>query len=151
MKKILLPLILLILGFVLGGGAAFGVSQVMGPPPAPGEHGEGHMEEEEVETVFVPAGTILVPVVAQDGYLSGYVNFEVELEVAVDKAENVTAKLPLLLHAINLRAFRTPIAAGQDYILPDLKLFAKMVEEAAEESLGKDELIQAMVISAKPV
>lgn len=151
MKKILLPLILLLLGLGLGGGAAFGVSQIMGSPPAPGEHGEGHMEEEEVETTFVPAGTILAPIVAQDGALSGYANFEVQLEVAVDKADDVTAKLPLLLHAINLRAFQTPMAAGPHYILPDLKIFAKMVEQAADESLGKGEVIHAMVISAKPV
>ena len=152
MKKILLPLILLLLGLGLGGGAAFGVSQVMGPPPAPDEHGEDHAEvEEAVETTFVPAGIILAPVMAQDGYLSGYANFEVELEVAVDKADEVTAKLPLLLHAVNLRAFQTPMAAGAHYMLPDLKIFAKMVEQAAEESLGKGEVVRVMVISAKPV
>lgn len=150
MKKLLLPLILLILGLGVGGGAAFGVGHFMGPPPAAGE--TAHEEETApVETAFIPAGIILAPIVAEDGNLSGYANFDVQLEVPVDKADEITARLPLLLHAVNLRAFRTPMAAGPQHMLPDLRIFAKMVEEAATESLGKDEVTRAVVISARPV
>jgi len=138
---------LLLAGLGIGGGAAFGVSQVMGPPPAPTEDAD----PEPVETEYVPAGTILAPIVAVDGNLSGYANFDVQLEVPVDKVEEVTEKLPLLLHAINLRAWKTPMASGPQYMLPDLKVFSKMVEDAATESLGKDAVTKIVILSARPV
>ena len=149
MKKIVLPLILLSAGLGIGGGAAYGVGHFLGPPPAADAHAEE--QHEPVETAFIPAGVIMAPIVAEDGNLSGYANFEVQLEVPVDKTDAVTAKLPLLLHAVNMRAFQTPMAAGPQHILPDLKVFAKMVEDAAAESLGKGEIVRAIVISAKPV
>lgn len=146
MKKLLSLIILLILGLGLGGGAAYGVSRLLGPPPPPEQHAA-----EQVETSFVPAGTILAPIVAQDGGLSGYANFDVQLEVSAENADEVTARLPFLLHAVNLRAWKTPMASGPHYMLPDLRLFAKMVEDAAKESLGKDAVIRVVVTGARPV
>ncbi len=150
MKKILIAILLLVAGVGIGGGAAFGVSRLLGPPPALQEEG-AHVPAEQIETEFLPAGTILAPIVAEDGNLSGYANFEVQLEVPAGTGAEITAKLPLLLHAVNLRAFATPMASGPQHVLPDLRVFAKMVEDAAQESLGKGVIVRAVVMSARPV
>lgn len=149
MKKILFFLLLMLAGVGTGGGAAYGVAHFMGPPPARQAH--ELPEEEPVNTAFVPAGTILAPIIAEDGGLSGYANFDVQLEVPKDKADEVAARLPLLLHAVNLRAWKTPMASGPHHMLPELATFAKMVEAAANDSLGKGEVIRAVVTAARPV
>lgn len=147
MKKLLGLIVLLLLGLALGGGAAYGVSRLLGPPPGPEEIAEA----EKPETSFVPTGSILTPVVTADGDLSGYVTFDVQLEVPADKAEEVGGKLPLLLHAINLRAWKTPLAAGPNHLLPDVAAFAALVEEAAHSALGKGAVTRAIVTAVKPV
>lgn len=148
MKKLLGLFVLLLLGVGLGGGAAYGVSHLLGPPPDPRTLAK---QPAQVETAFVPAGTVLVPVVAGDGRLSGYAQFDVQLEVPVDKSVEVTGRLPLLLHAINLRAWRTPMAAGPDHVLPDLRAFAALVTQAAHEALGKEAVVHVAVTGARPV
>lgn len=145
MKKLLTLLVLLILGLALGGGAAFGVAQLLGPPPPKAAN------HEEAGTVFVAAGTILAPIVASDGRLSGYVNFDVQLEVSAEYEVEVTEKLPLLLNAVNLRTWATPMAAGPDHILPDMRAFARVVDSAATEALGKGAVRRVIVTAARPV
>lgn len=144
MKKLLGLLTVLILGLATGGGAAFGVAQILGPPAPRAESHEG------AETKFVSAGTILSPIVAADGKLSGYANFDVQLEVSADKEAQVTEKLPLLLNAVNLRTWSTPLSAGPDHILPDLRAFAHVVDVAAAEALGKGAVRRVIVTAARP-
>jgi hypothetical protein len=145
MKKFILLPILLLAGIGVGGGAAYGTITLMGPPgPAAAP------KAEEVEPSFVDAGKILAPLVSADGQLSGYVQFQVQLEVPEDKAEFVTARLPLLLHAINMRTYRTPMAAGPDGLLPDLGTFRKVVMDAAPEAFGAGVLRKVAVTQASP-
>jgi hypothetical protein len=144
MNKLLVLLVLLVLGIGLGAGAAFGVAQFLGPPPA-------KAPPPKAETAFISAGILLAPIVAQDGRLSGYANFEVQLEVTADKQAEVTEKLPLLLHAVNLRTWMTPMAAEPDHILPDLRVLAQVVDAAAVESLGKGTVQRVVVTGAKPL
>ena len=100
MKK--LALLLLILGLAVGGGAAFAAGMVLGPP----------QPREAADSAFVPTGPLLAPLVFEDGRLSGYVSFEIQLEVPTDRAEYVAARMPLLLHEINLRTFRSPMCSS---------------------------------------
>tara|TARA_B110001454_G_C12661911_1_gene409860 strand:- start:667 stop:1101 length:435 start_codon:yes stop_codon:yes gene_type:complete len=144
MKRLIVLLVLLSVGLGLGAGAAYGVAQFMGSPPP-------KMAAPETETVFVSAGTLLAPIVAADGRLSGYATFEVQLEVAASHEAEVTRKLPLLLHAVNLRTWSTPMAAGPDHILPDLRIFATVVNAAAQEAFGKKMVHRVIVMGAKPV
>lgn len=144
MKRLLALIFLLALGLGLGGGAAYGVAQLLGPPPP-------KAVPPKAETAFISAGTLLAPIVTADGRLSGYANFEVQLEVAVDKQAAVTEKLPLLLHAINLRTWTTPMAAGPDHILPDLRVFAAVVNTAAIDTFGTKMVHRVIVTSARPV
>lgn len=142
MKKVLLLIALLVAGLGVGVGAAYGMSIVLGPsapPPPPPD-----------KPMFVPTGKILAPLVGADGQLSGYEAFEVELHVSDGNAETVTAKLPLLLHAINMRTYRTPMASGPDGLIPNLETFRKVVEQASVDAFGANVVKRAAITSAVP-
>lgn len=145
MKKILFLLVTLLAGLGLGGGAAYATVMLLGPKPA----GTAAAHEEATPS-FVDAGKILAPLVFADGRLSGYVQFQVQLEVPADKAEFVAARMPLLLHAINMRTYRTPMAAGPDGLIPDLETFRKVVMAAAPEAFGAGVLRKVAVTQANP-
>ncbi|MET1754349.1 hypothetical protein ABVV53_02555 [Novosphingobium sp. RD2P27] len=140
MKRIFRLLALLTLGLAVGGGAAYATSRLLGPPPA----------HEPADSAFVPTGPLLAPLVFEDGRLSGYVTFEIQLEVPSDQVEFVTARMPLLLHAVNLRTFRSPLASGPDGMLPNLEQFRKIVMEAAPEAFGEDVVRHAAITQANP-
>ena len=144
MKKILIPLLMVIGGIVFGAGGGFAAMLLLGPqsahpkPAAP------------VATAFVSAGKILAPIVASDGRLSGYATFDVSLEVPADKSAEVTEKLPLFLDAVNMRTYRAPMASGPQGVLPDLKVFERVLMDAAGEALAKDGVKRAVVTAAAP-
>lgn len=145
MKKILFLLVILLTGLGLGGGAAYATVLLLGPRASVA--GAAHSD---IEPSFVDAGKILAPLVFADGRLSGYVQFQVQLEVPADKAEFVAARMPLLLHAINMRTYRTPMAAGPDGLIPDLETFRKVVMAAAPEAFGAGVLRKVAVTQANP-
>ncbi|MCX8474608.1 MAG: hypothetical protein MT490_02315 [Sphingomonas sp.] len=150
MKKILFLLTVLLSGLGLGGGAAYATVLLLGAQaPAPATAAAAHVDD-KVEPSFVDAGKILAPLVFADGRLSGYVQFQVQLEVPADKAEFVSARLPLLLHAVNMRTYRTPMAAGPDGLIPDLETFRKVVMAAAPEAFGPGVLRKVAVTQANP-
>lgn len=141
MKKILVSTLVLTLGIAVGGGAAFSTQSVM-------ENGVSLFED---DLVFVPTGTILAPLVFNDGRLAGYVSIEAQLEVPGGQADAVTAKLPILLNAVNMRTFRTPMASGRDGMIPNLEGFRKVLREAADETYGDDMVSRVAVTQANPV
>lgn len=146
MKKLLFPIVVILAGLGLGGGAAYATVMAIGGPGK----GSAAAKHVEVEPSFVDAGKMVAPLVYDDGRLSGYVQFSVQLEVPEDKAEFVTARLPLLMHAINMRTYRTPMAAGPDGLLPDLETFRKVVMTAGNEALGPGVLKKVAVTQAIP-
>ena len=142
MRKFILLLTISIAGLGVGGGAAWGTSMLLGP----------RAPVESISTAaFVPAGKVLAPIVFKDGRLSGYVSFKVELEVEADAAESIQARLPLVLNAINMRTYKTPMAAGPDGMLPNIGVFRKVVMEASEEAFGKGVVRRVAVTEATPV
>ena len=140
MKKVLQAIAVLALGLGVGGGAAYGTSVFLG----------GEKKPHAVDSAFVPTGSVLAPLVLADGRLSGYVTFEVQLEVASDQAEALTQKLPLLLHAINVRTFRSPLASGPDGMLPNVEQFRRVVVAAAEEAFGSGVVRRVAITKADP-
>ncbi len=148
MKKILFLFIVMLSGLGLGGAAAFGTLLVLGPRPATAAPAPA---AEAVETAFVPVDKLLAPLVsADDDRLTGYVQFQFNLEVPRDKATEVTARLPLLLHAINMRTFKTPMAAGKDGLLPSLDQFRKVVESSSQEAFGAGVVRKVAITQATP-
>jgi hypothetical protein len=140
MKKVLSIIAVVILGLAAGGGAAYATAALLGKPHP----------REATENAFVPTGAVLAPLVLPDGRLSGYVSFQIQLEVPADEVEFVTARMPLLLHAINLRTYRSPLASGRDGMLPDVEQFRKVVMAAAPEAFGENIVRHAAITQADP-
>ena len=141
-KKVLIWMMVGTLGIGVGGGAAYATARLMGPAP--------EKKAPVQATTFVPTGKVLAPLVFPDGRLSGYVSFEVALEVPADRSEEIAARMPLLLNAINMRTYRTPMASGPDGMLPDLKALRKVVGESATEAFGAGTVRRTAVTQAVP-
>jgi hypothetical protein len=142
MKKIIKLVVMLILGLGLGGGAAYATLRVLGPP-APAKPVEPTL-------AFVKAEKLNAPLVLNDGRLAGYVSFDFDVQVPEEEVAVVTAKLPLLLHAINMRTYRTPLATGPDGMLPDIEGLRRVVLAAAPEALGKNVVRKVAITRAEP-
>ena len=139
MKHFLLFPVVLAAGLATGGGAAFGIRTVSPTAAA----------KPVIDTGFVPAGAILVPLVAADGTLAGYARVDVQLEVETGTIELVSGRLPVLLDAINRRTYKAPLAASSDRLLPDLATFRTLVAAAAVEAYGKGVVRRVAVTSAR--
>lgn len=144
MKKILLPLAMIAAGLGIGGGAAYATSMLVDAHP---NEPKKHKAE---KTGFVLASEITAPLVLPDGRLSGYVKFDASLEVPLSEMEAVNARLPLLLHAVNMQTYRTPMAAGPDGLLPDLGSFRTVVIKAAKQTYGPGVVRFVAVTNAVP-
>ncbi|HKY82535.1 MAG TPA: hypothetical protein VJM09_13800 [Sphingobium sp.] len=142
MKKLLGAVAALVLGVGVGGASAYGVGLIR---PQNGRSAAA------TKTEFVPTGAMMAPLVFPDGRLSGYASFEVQLEVPQGEGDEVKAKLPLLLNAVNMRTYRTPLASGKDGLIPGLDAFRKVVIDAAAETYGPDLVRRAVVTQATPV
>lgn len=142
-KSIFLPLAILVGGGVTGVGAAFSTARVLGLETA-------EQTVTETELAFVEVADIIAPLAFADGQLSGYAAFTISLEVELDQVEDITARLPLIRHAINMRAYRTPMAAGKDGLLPDLKAFRRLVQQAAQDAFGKGRVKTVAITRAVP-
>jgi hypothetical protein len=142
-SRIIVAALVMAIGAGVGGGAAWSVGQLQHDPrPVP--------KPLPAAPVFVRSGPIMAPLVFPDGRLAGYVNFDVELEVAEDRAEFVRARLPLLLHALNMRTYRTPMTSGPDGLIPDLKAFRSILMAAATEAFGPAIVRRAAIVQAVP-
>ncbi|MEG3144341.1 hypothetical protein U1839_06705 [Sphingomonas sp. RT2P30] len=148
MKPALLAPILLLAGLGIGGGAALAVQWFL-PPPAAKVAGDAR-KVEVIGTSFTPTGKILAPLVFSDGRLSGYVTFEVQLETVDADVAFVTARLPVLMNAINMRTFRVPMASGPDGMLPNLTAFQKIVMESSNEAFGPRIVRRVVITQAAP-
>ncbi|WP_443477982.1 hypothetical protein ACLIMP_00270 [Novosphingobium aerophilum] len=143
-KRIVIGLVALVVGTGVGVGGAYAARQFL-PQVMP------DLGPVKVETEFVPTGTMLAPLTFPDGRLAGYVSFECQVEVVKGKAEDVTGQLPLLLNAVNMRTYRTPLASGPDGMIPSVDAFRRLVMDAAVEVYGKDLVRRVVVTQAAPV
>lgn len=140
MRKFLLFLLILILGLGAGGAGALATSLVMA---------DRHAQAQKA-TLFVPTGPIVAPLVFADGRLSGYVTFEAQIEVSSDKADAIRKQLPLLLDAVNMRTYRTPMASGPDGLVPGVDAFRRVLFDAAVQTFGRETVRRAIVTQATP-
>jgi hypothetical protein len=125
-----------------GGGAAATLLLPAGDKPRPPvESGEGQ---------FVTLGELLIPLSLANGRFTGYCRVEAQLEVAAADAEGVTARLPLIIHAVNIRAYQEPLAAGPDGRLPDAAAIRSIVSQEAGKLLGKGVVRSVALTSLAP-
>lgn len=146
MMKMLIPLVLGIVGLGVGAGSAELTRMLFPPAAGPAEAKEKPLEQ----TAFVSTGKVVAPLVYSDGRLSGYVSIEMSLQVDPERSEELAARLPLLLNAINMRTYRTPMTSGRDGMLPNLGVFKKLVMEASVEAFGKGAVRRVAVTQAVP-
>lgn len=140
MKKILISALILLLGVGTGGATAFATHAALKARDAKAEEA----------TMFVPTGTILAPLVFADGRLSGYVSFEAQIEVPLDQGDAVKKRLPVLLDAVNMRTYRTPMASGPDGLVPGVDAFRRVLFDAAIATFGKPTVRKVVVTQATP-
>lgn len=154
MKKAVLGIALLLAGTAAGAGGGWALLTFMpgAIPPAEGANGapDAGKADDGAPTSIISAGRVLAPLVYKDGTLAGYSGFQVQVEVPEAEAADITARLPILLHAINMRTFKTPLAAGPDGMIPDLELFRATVQQAADETFGKGTVKRVLVTEASP-
>ncbi|RDS78695.1 hypothetical protein DL238_12665 [Alteriqipengyuania lutimaris] len=148
MKQMILPIALLIGGVGVGGGASYATATLLGPA---GGSAASSAEDGEAATTLVEVENVIAPLVLPDGQrLAGYVSFKLALQVPEEEAEDVTAHLPLLLHEINMRTYREPMASGPDGTLPTLEVFRAIVQEAADVAFDKGTVSAVAIASATP-
>lgn len=155
MKKAVLGIALLLAGTAAGAGGGWALLTFMpdmSPKAEAGVDGAADTtaDADDTPTSIIPAGRVLAPLVYKDGTLAGYGGFQVQIEVPEAEAATITARLPILLHAINMRTFKAPLAAGPDGMIPDLGLFRATVQQAADESFGKGMVKRVLVTEAAP-
>lgn len=147
MKTAPLAALAIIGGLAAGGGASFATGLILG---GSGGAAATHRTQPEPPPTFVATGKILAPLVFPGGRLAGYVNFEIQLETAPDRAEFVKERLPYLFHAVNMRTFHTPMTSGPDGMLPDLAVFRAVVAASAVEAFGPGVVRRVAIVQATP-
>jgi hypothetical protein len=156
MKMLLIPVAVVVAGAGVGAGAAWGTDMLLGQPepPAAGPAAAGPAAAaapgRREGLAFVPVTGLVTPLVMADGRLAGYVSADVALGVEEGEEAEVTARLPLLLHAVNMRTYRTPLAAGPDGMLADVAGLRAVVLEAAPEALGPGVVHEVAITRAVP-
>lgn len=142
MKTVALGALVLLAGLGVGGGGAIGVTV--------GRDLLAARAKAVVPPTFLATGPLLMPLVLPDGRLTGYVSVTAQLEVDPEAVPDLQARLPLLLHAVNLRAYRQPLAAGPDGMLPDIEGARRLIAAAAGEAFGPKVVRRVAVTQAVP-
>ncbi len=144
MNRLVSSVVVLVLGVATGSGASLATRLLVPPPPAPAV-AAAVPEPLDVKRVFVPVGSVKAPIVFDDGRLAGYVAFTVAVEVSELKQQAVADNLPLLLNAINMRTYRTPMARSTDGRIPDVEVFRKLVADAALDAFGASAVKRVLI------
>lgn len=143
MKPAYIAMLVVVAGFLVGGGAGYATSFVLGGQ-------QGAKSESSTAITFVPTGKIIAPMIFPDGRLAGYVGFLVQLETRSSDVAFVTERLPLLMHGINMRTYRTPLTGDANGTLPSIDAFRKLVMETCVEAFGIDRVQRVAVVQALP-
>jgi hypothetical protein len=147
MKPAVTWAIVVLLAAGAGGGAGYGVVTLLKPADVPAARPAA---DPDAPLVILPATRVLAPLVFPDGRLAGYAKFSFQLEVAESDAARVTEELPVLLNAINMRTYRTPLARSPDGQIPDLDIFRSIIEAAHREAFGAGIVRRVLIVDALP-
>lgn len=139
MQKAVISLFALGIGLAVGGAGAYGTDFVVQQSFRP------HV------MIFMPTGDILAPLVSADGRLASYVTFSAQIEIPAEREEEIKRNLPVLLNAINLRTYRTPMTSGKDGLVPRLDRFGDVVKAAAAETFGPGVVTRVAITQAQPL
>lgn len=137
-------LLMAVVGLLAGSGGGAAVSLMLpASPPAAEPVAAG-------DAKFVTLGALLLPLTLPDGRFTGYFRVEAQLEVAAEDVDGVTARLPLVIHGVNLSAYARPLATGADGRLPDAAAIRTIVAAEAAKVLGKGVVRSVALTSLAP-
>ena len=142
MKPFVIPAICLIVGLAVGAGGMFIYNGQFGGASEPAPTAPSTLPD---ESTVLPPFKVRAPIVTSDGTLATYAVFTVQLAVAKDAAESAPEQVPMILNAINMRTYETPLAKGVDGKMPSLRHFHDLVSAAAKPILGQSVLAKVMV------
>lgn len=137
-------LLLILAGLLAGSGGAAGAYAAMGArvevvtPPKP------------AEIMYVDVGRMMVPLVDPNGDLVGYVAIEARMELLAENQAEVRDRLPVLQHEINMRSWKTGLAAGPDHMLLGTDNAMRLYKEAAAKAFGKHVVRRILLTSVTP-
>ena len=139
-------IIMVVAGLIAGSGGGAAVAFLV-----PAKGAEKPREAVSAgDSSFQSLGPLLVPLLYPNGNFTGYVRMEAQLEVGTEDAEGVKTRMPLVIHAVNVRAYNRPLAGGPDGRLPDAAAFRTIVAEEAGKVLGKGVVRSVAVTSIAP-
>jgi hypothetical protein len=146
MKQILIAILCLLAGLGIGGGGtyAYAINVGLGGKPAterPDPAGENKM---------LAPFKIRAPITYEDGTLATYAVFKVQLVVKAESAEKAETDEALVINAINMRTFKTPLVKTEDGQIPDVEAFRKVIADAGTEALGKGVVANILITDIQP-
>lgn len=149
----LVPVLLTVVGLLLGGGGATAYFLFLAPHSAGKAEAEAPAEPEgpPLPPEFVEVSRLTVPLVNPEGSLSGYMNLELKFEVAAQDAEYVKARIPMVRHAINETLSRTSIADQNNSMLLDYAVAQRVLREAANRALEREVVRTVQITTALPI
>lgn len=146
MKQIIVIILCLLVGLGAGAGGTyayalnFGLGDKQGPD-RPDPKGANKV---------LPPFKVRAPITFEDGTLATYAVFKVQLVVKEEAAMKAEEEEAMVINAINMRTFKTPLVKGPDGQIPDVEVFRKIVSAAGTEALGKGVVSNILITDVQP-
>lgn len=133
-------------GLFVGCGGAVGIQYAVGAMVPAALAAEQAAAPKAVE--YVEVGKLMVPVVDHEGDLVSYLRVEATLEVPEGSGEDVRSKLPIVMHEVNMRTWKTALSQGADGRLVDTNGLEKIFSAAAREVYGKEIGVKRVLLTS---
>lgn len=146
MRQILTIILCLLAGIGIGGGGTYAYALNFGLGGKPATNRTDPAGDNKVLAPF----KIRAPITFEDGTLATYAVFKVQLVVKAEAAEKAETNEAMVLNAINMRTYKTPLIKGPDGQLPDVETFRKVISEAGSEALGKGVIANILITDVQP-
>lgn len=149
----LVPILLAVVGLLLGGGGATAYFLFLAPNTGTMPEAEAPAEPEGPPAApeFVDISRLTIPLVGPDGTLNGYMTLDLKLEVKAEEIEFVKARMPMMRHAINETLSSTSIADTNNPVQLDYAAAAKVLRETINRALAREVVVSVQIMSALPI
>ena len=145
-RKRIKTLLVAVTGLAVGSVAAVGILHSFGVSVPAAFANDRTSRPQAME--YVAVGKLTVPVVDREGELVRYVAIEASLEVPRGMGDEAKAKLPVVLHQINMVTWKSALSTGADGELVDTNSVEKIFETAAKQVYGKDVTVNRVLLTS---
>ncbi len=144
-KRALAAAGLLAAGLASGAGGGWAIGQFIAPPA------HAPATAAPPPRAFVPAGQMVIPILAADRRVAGYARMRVELEVDAAASDRIAADLPRFLHEVNVRLWDNPLGSDGVRYLPSPTMIARVGQTAADAAYGKGAVRRVVIADVAPL